>query len=483
LFGSGSGHVPRFLILGGGPTGLGAARQLERNGCNSWALVESAAHAGGLASSFVDDHGFTWDIGGHVQFSHYDYVDQAMDEFLGVDGWLRHVRESWVWMRGRFIPYPLQNNVHRLPADELFRCLEGFVDITRSPRPRPKNFAQWIEANFGAGLAEIFLRPYNIKTWAYPPETMSATWVGERVAVSNLCRVLKNLVFDLDDYSWGPNNTFSFPKKGGTGAIWAACAAQLPPKRVFFGTKVVKIDLVRHRVHTADGRYFDYDYLISTMPVKELITLTGQNQCKPAAERGLLHSSSNIIGIGLRGKTPPRLEKKCWMYFPEEDCPFYRVTVFSNYSPWNVPDSKVHWSLMCEVSESPLKVVDHRTLVDDVLQGLVNTGLVTNPNDIVSKWSYRADYGYPIPSLHRDEALAEIIPHFQRYGVFSRGRFGLWKYEVSNQDHSFMQGVEVVEHLLNGREEITGFHPDHANAVKHPWPFERWIKQTTAVSA
>jgi len=463
-----------LLIIGAGPTGLGAARRMTELGHADWLLLEAGREAGGLAASFSDDRGFTWDIGGHVQFSHYEYFDQAMEEFLGKDGWLHHERESWVWIRDRFISYPFQNNIHRLPDEDLDKCLSGLVEIARNGHCKPANFREWILATFGQGLSEVFMLPYNFKVWAYPPEQMNAVWVGERVAVTDLKRVLHNLVYRKDDVSWGPNNTFQFPVRGGTGAIWRACADRLPPTQLQFETKVARVDLSGHTVTTSNGETFKYDTLISTIPLRELIALSGQAQFTELAERGLLFSSSHIFGIGLKGRPPESLRTKCWMYFPEDNCPFYRVTVFSNYSPNNVPDIQNHWSLMAEVSESPHKPVHVESLMEKVIEGLLVTRLIERREDIVSTWQYRAGYGYPTPGLERDKALDEIIPFFEKHDIYSRGRFGLWKYEVSNQDHSFMQGVEVVERLMAGHPEVTARNPNLANSKRHPWPFEIW---------
>ena len=242
-----------IVIVGAGPTGLGAARRLSEVGVRDWVLLEAAPYAGGLASSFVDEHGFTWDIGGHVQFSHYEYFDRAMLECLGAEGWLHHQRESWVWIRNRFIPYPFQNNIRRLPPADLEKCLIGLVSAARSPHAPAANFGEWIDATFGPGIAEIFLRPYNLKVWAHPLEMLSAAWCEQRVAVTDVSRVLHNIVHGKDDLSWGPNNTFQYPKRGGTGAIWRACAERLPADKLRFNTRIDRIDLDHRTVVTEHG--------------------------------------------------------------------------------------------------------------------------------------------------------------------------------------------------------------------------------------
>jgi len=152
------------------------------------------------------------------------------------------------------------------------------------------------------------------------------------------------------------------------------------------------------------------------------------------------------------------------MYFPENDCPFYRVTHFSHYSPNNVPDIARHWSLMAEVSESPAKPVDAGSVVADTIGGLIDTALIRDRSAVHHTWHRRLPHGYPTPSRGRDRALAAILPALEARGVYSRGRFGAWKYEVSNQDHSFAQGVECVDHLLSGSPETTLHQPEVVNA-------------------
>jgi hypothetical protein len=109
------------------------------------------------------------------------------------------------------------------------------------------------------------------------------------------------------------------------------------------------------------------------------------------------------------------------------------------------------------------------------VQGLINSGLIKEEDqkDIVSTWLFDAKYSYPTPTVERDALLQQVIPFLENHlSIYSRGRFGMWKYEVSNTDHSLMQGVELVNRLvLNQDEQTIGIKYestlDGRNAARH----------------
>ncbi|MGA9669475.1 MAG: FAD-dependent oxidoreductase [Terracidiphilus sp.] len=454
----------KVLILGAGCTGLGAAYRLHELGHTDFLVLEQNSYPGGLATSFVDEQGFTWDIGGHVQFSHYDYFDRLMDKALG-RAWLNHMRESYIWIRDRYIPYPFQYNIRSLPAADVATCVRGLIAVQRNGHTSPKNFAEWIVNSFGQGIADIFLLPYNTKVWACNPAEMSFDWVGERVARLDLARVVDNILSERDDPAWGPNNTFQFPLRGGTGAIWRAVADLIPASNFRYNRSVAKICTSSRTVTTSSGDEYQYDALISTLPIDAIAALIGDQEIISEASQ-LRYSGTHVVGIGIQGNPPAHLREKNWLYFPEDNCPFYRVTVFSNYSPHNVPGDD-YWSLMAEVADSSFRVVNHPTIVQQVLEGMRNTKLLSVDDRIVSSWHYYAAHGYPTPTVDRDVHIDTALAKLKSFGILSRGRFGAWRYEVGNQDHSCMQGVEAADCVLFGAPELTCWNPNLVNSGKH----------------
>ena len=444
----------KIVILGAGPCGLGAAHHLAKLGHADWLVFEKASEVGGLSASFQDAAGFTWDVGGHVLFSHYDYFDRAVADALG-EAYHEHLRESWVRILERWVPYPFQNNVRYLPDAALGECVEGLRNLTGSPEAAA-NFREWMDAIFGAGIVKYFMEPYNAKVWGVPLESMSKQWIAERVSVVDLARVERNIAEQRDDLSWGPNSTFKFPKNGGTGAIYRGIARPLAD-RILLGHEMVAVDPEARELRFSNGRVERYDILINSSPLDLLIdALSAAPEGLRSATSGLVHNGGLIVGLGIKAA---RQDPKCWMYFPEANAPFYRVTNFHNYAAQNVPEGDVgrFSALMCETTYAPGKPQDKGGIVESTIQGLLQSGMLSEAErgSIVSRYLIDIPYSYPVPTLGRDRALEALQPFLEAQGIYSRGRFGAWKYEVGNMDHSFMQGVEVVDRILGSGQEPT----------------------------
>jgi len=339
------------------------------------------------------------------------------------------------------------------------------------------------------------MRPYNFKVWAVPTTMMQSEWLGERVAAPDVGRAINNVLRGVEDAGWGPNAVFRFPTQGGTGGIWKGVAKLLPAERQHYGPAcaVEAIDAAAKVVTLTGGKRVAYDSLISTIPLDITLRMLG----KPEWADGLTHSSSHIIGVGVRGAVPHG--KKCWLYFPEDNCPFYRATVFSTYAVDNcpgagkalptickgdgsapassAPQGGPYWSLMFEVSESFMKKVNQEptalaggtwaAVVRECLTGAVATELLQAGDEVVSLYHRRIEHGYPTPSLGRDGVLKQALPWLRERSIWSRGRFGSYKYEVANQDHSLMLGVECADNVVAGSMEVTLNHPNIINSMRN----------------
>jgi protoporphyrinogen oxidase len=442
-------RAPRVVIVGAGPCGLACGRELRALGHDDWTIYERAGVAGGHAGSEVDPAGFTWDQGGHVVFSHFGEFDRLLDEVLG-DDVHEHERSSYVRLDGRWVPYPFQNNLRYLAPEDAYECLVGLLEAPGANGA--KDFSTWMERTFGDGITERFMRPYNTKVWATPPELMQAGWIAERVSVPDAKRALRSVILGLDDAGWGPNNTFKFPRTGGTGEIYRRLADRLAPQ-VRYEAGLVGVDAERRTARFADGTTAEYDALVSTMPVDLLVGLVDNCPSEVrAAAADLQHNGVWIVGVGCERALA---DDRSWLYFADPPVPFYRVTNFAKYAPANVPDADVarYSSYMAETSYSQHRPREREGHEHEVVEALIATELIDADVPIASLYVQDIDYAYPIPTLGRDAALAVVQPWLMEHEIYSRGRFGSWRYEIGNMDHAVKMGIDAARFLLEGRPE------------------------------
>ena len=165
----------------------------------------------------------------------------------------------------------------------------------------------------------------------------------------------------------------------------------------------------------------------------------------------LVHTSVAVVGVGVER---PLADDRSWLYFPGADVPFYRVTNFAKYAHANVPDGDVERfsSYLTETAHSAGRALPDR-IGDRVVSGLVRTGLIDDQTPVVSLTQIDVEYAYPVPTVGRDAALDTIQPWLAARGIYSRGRFGSWRYEIGNMDHAAKMGIDIARHVVSGAAE------------------------------
>lgn len=432
---------PRILILGAGPTGLGAALRCVELGHTNWKLYEKNQTAGGLAGSLRDSAGFSWDFGGHVFFSQYERIHRLLDT-LGTDFFHSHTRHAFVHLSGRHIPYPFQLHLDHLPEELYALCRKTYESVSEKPGDI-KDFKTWLNVNFGPHQCRTFFFPYNEKVWGHPLSTLSSTWMEQRISPPSHVEKQRN---------WGPNNRFYYPVTGGMGGLFRSLAQKVNDF-IVYDRSTIRIDPVNRTIKNQSGETDSFDVLISTVPLTKLITslLPDVPETINFCARSLRWNSCCVTGLGFTGATE---NKVSWVYYPEPQFPFYRVSALSSYASDLVPDSNPErfFSLLCETTrvngEAPPSS-------EEILHNIYSTNfsnLKKHGNPVTTTQIF-LPYSYPIPTCDRDHHLNILQNFLESKNIFSRGRFGGWRYETGNMDHCLMQGMEIIDRLLLDKKE------------------------------
>jgi protoporphyrinogen oxidase len=431
----------KHLILGAGLTGLSAGFHLKED----YAIYEKLHEVGGLCRS-EEVNGFLFDYAPHILYTADPYAAALIQDLLKGNIHIQ-ARKAYIY-HGKYDIYtkfPYQAHLHGLPAEDIYDCLTGLLEVLNKPdRPKPNNYREWMYWRFGKGIAEQLMIPYAERIWTIDPSLMNFSWIDRRVPEPNFDAVLRGALHDETSLA-GFNQEFWYPIEGAIEALPVALAKRV--NDVHLSETVVKIDHKQRIVSFASGITASYENLIYTLPLTHLpkfIEDLPENVVQ--AIDGLQFNQIQCVNIGI---DRPDISPYHWLYFHEaEDFIFHRISFPRNTSEKTCPPGTS--SVCCEISYSehrPLRVTKHEDLIQETIAGLIRAKILRPEDKILAADVLTVDPAYVIYDLDYEKNVKIIHDYLISLGIHPCGRFGDWQYY--NMDHSIMSGKRIADLLLS----------------------------------
>jgi len=292
-------------------------------------LYEKNGFFGGQTVSFRDRSGFIFDKGPHVSFT----KDTRIQELFAasVDGKYESVQyqleNHW---RGHRVPHPAQTNLFGLPPDLITKVVADFIKQS-AKEIEIRNYEDWLISAYGRTFAEEFPFRYTQKYHTAAPRHLTTDWIGPRMYRPTLEEVLRGALAPQTKnvhYITG----FRYPTHGGFMSYvekWARAA------NIKLDHKVVRIDPKNRMLTFANGQRQNYDAVVSSIALPDLIPLIeGVPEDVIAATRKLACSGCVLVNIGVNR---PDTTHAHISYYYDEDIVFSRTSSPHLMSPNNVP--------------------------------------------------------------------------------------------------------------------------------------------------
>jgi UDP-galactopyranose mutase len=421
-----------ITILGAGLAGLSAGYHSKAD----YILLEREKNPGGLSKS-TEIQGYIFDYAPHILFTKDQYVMQLWRDLLK-NNLITHRRQAYIHIENTFIKYPFEANLSPLSRELIKECIEG---VKNRPSYHPENFEEWILTTFGEGIAKHYMIPYNQKIWKYPLDKINTDWLAGRVPTPSI-EEMKKGAYGKQQKEFGPNAFFHYPKYGGIGSIAESLAERLS---ISYDSNVTKIRSVKNGVETTFQKggiekKNVAEKVLSSLPLPELLKFIDEvpKKVTKAAEE-LVYNSLICVNLGIDREN---IIDKHWIYFPEKDIIFNRVSFPMNFSPYTTPDGKS--SILVEITFRD-EFIDIEDTVNRAINDLIKTGIINKDDNVEVCDATIFDYAYVIYDLNHNENVGFINKFLFQNNIVPIGRFGEWEYY--NMDKAILSGKKGIERI------------------------------------
>jgi protoporphyrinogen oxidase len=493
------------VIAGAGPAGLTAAFELLQRSDVRPIVFEADNQVGGISRT-INYRGNRMDLGGHRFFSKSDWVMNWWQAMLPVHGaatadlgyqgqhrsftpsggvaahpdnvMLVRSRLSRILYRRRFYDYPLKlswRTLSNLGAAYTANIGASYAMARMMPRSPEVSLEDFLVNRFGEQLYRTFFKDYTEKVWGVPCSEISAEWGAQRIKGLSVSKAIRHALtrpfkHSADtaqkDTQTSLIERFLYPKLG-PGQMWEEAAAriQIAGGIVHLQHRIVGIHREDNRItavdvrdeKSAEVRRVDCDFLISTMPVKELATLLQpQNEAVSGVASSLPYRDFMTAGLLVRRMrashetcAPNGMPPDNWIYVQEPDVKLGRLQVFNNWSPALVADPGTIWlglEYFCAQGDSLWSMRD-AAFLDFAAGELARIGLV-DPGEVLDGTVVRVPKAYPayFGAYSGIGLVRDYLDGFSN--LFAVGRNGMHRY--NNQDHSMLAGKAAVDAIVSG---------------------------------
>jgi protoporphyrinogen oxidase len=432
----------KVIILGAGLTGLSAAGCLGQ--IDDLHIFERNSIAGGLARTEKAD-GFKFDYTGH--FLHFNN-QEIKEKILGLfeaDDMLEVLRKSFIYLEKSFVPYPFQSHIHYLPEELRKDCLVGFLENLKLNKDfTEENFFNWMKNQYGSGIVKHFMLSYNKKLWTVHPKEITLDWMSRFVPRPTPEDIINGTISEGKEAE-GYNATFYYPSEGIEELV----------KKLAKGVKFEldnNVDSVNLKDKTVKvkGKKYTYDYLISTISLKEFVLKILEEADEQLLEHATRLKCTALLNVnvgwegGIGAEVP---EGAHWLYFPEEKFDFYRVGFPSVISSKMAPAecSSCYVELSYPEGKLPEKE-KYSQMENKIVEQLRNAQIIPAQAKIIKILTLPIKNSYVIYDKYWKESRNFILDYLEKRNIFSGGRYGGWEY--STMEEAIIWGEKLAEKCL-----------------------------------